>query len=166
VQGFSQRSRGIKLVVLGTYDPTHGYQAAVKAAASDEVNFVGAIYDKAVVQALRFHSMAYLHGHQVGGTNPSLVEALGAGNAIIAHDNRFNRWVAGPGARYFASAAELSRELDQILGDPTILARMRIASQERFQSEFRWADVLAQYADLLVRWLPAGQPTAVARPRS
>jgi glycosyltransferase involved in cell wall biosynthesis len=165
VQGFSERPRGVKLVVLGTYEPSHEYQAAVKAAASDEVIFVGAIYDKTVVQALRLHSLAYLHGHQVGGTNPSLVEALGAGNAIIAHDNRFNRWVAGPGARYFASAAEVSRELDQILGDASVLTRMRTASQERFQSEFRWDDVLAQYAELLERWLPAGQPAAMVRPR-
>ena len=50
---------------------------------------------------LRLHSIAYVHGHQVGGTNPSLVEALGAGNAVIAHDNRFNRWVAAAAARYF-----------------------------------------------------------------
>ena len=63
--------------------------------------FTGAIYDKSIVQALRFHSAAYIHGHQVGGTNPSLVEALGAGNAIIAHDNRFNRWVAGEVAFIF-----------------------------------------------------------------
>src|ERR1019366_7211363 len=108
---------------------------------------------------LRFHSLAYLHGHQVGGTNPSLVEALGAGNPVIAHDNPFNRWVAGPGAMYFRSAEELSRELDQMLRNPQILAEMRAASQMRFQNEFRWDDILSQYAGLLERWLPAGQQT-------
>ena len=46
------------------------------------------------MQALRFHSLGYVHGHTVGGTNPSLVEALGAGNPVIAHDNPYNRWVA------------------------------------------------------------------------
>lgn len=159
VQGFSQRPRGVRLVVLGNYDAHHAYQAAVKAAASDEVLFIGAVYDKSLVQALRFHSLAYLHGHQVGGTNPSLVEALGAGNPVIAHDNPFNRWVAGPGAMYFRSAEELSRELDQMLGNPQILAEMRAASQKRFQNEFRWDAVLSKYADLLQRWLPASQQT-------
>ena len=70
-------------------------------AASDEVVFPGAIYDPEVVQALRFHSLAYVHGHTVGGTNPSLVEAMAAGNPVIAHDNVYNRWVAGPAQRYF-----------------------------------------------------------------
>jgi len=101
VQGFSAKPRGMQLVVLGNYQDSNAYHRAMKAAASDEVRFVSAIYDKTVVQALRFHSAAYVHGHQVGGTNPSLVEALGAGNAVVAHDNRFNRWVAGDGAVYF-----------------------------------------------------------------
>ena len=77
VQGYSATPRGMPLVVLGNYQDNNAYHRAVKAAASAEVRFVGAIYDKTVVQALRFHSAAYVHGHQVGGTNPSLVEALG-----------------------------------------------------------------------------------------
>ena len=58
----------------------------------------GAIYDQATVKALRYHARAYLHGHTVGGTNPSLVEALAAGNMVIAHDNPYNRWTAGAAA--------------------------------------------------------------------
>ncbi len=49
--------------------------------------------------------LGYLHGHTVGGTNPSLVEAMAAGNAVIAHDNVYNRWVAGDAALYFTSPA-------------------------------------------------------------
>ena len=60
--------------------------------------FVGAIYHQPLVQALRFFSRFYIHGHSVGGTNPSLVEALDAGSPVLAHDNKFNRWVAGKGA--------------------------------------------------------------------
>ena len=50
-------------------------------------SFLGAIYDPDKVAALRYHCAAYLHGHTVGGTNPSLVEAMAAGNAVVAHDN-------------------------------------------------------------------------------
>ena len=71
------------------------------AAASDEVRFLGAIYDPEQVQALRLHSRGYIHGHTVGGTNPSLVEAMGAGNPVIAHDNPYNRWVAQDCGLYF-----------------------------------------------------------------
>ncbi len=154
VQGFSRRPRGMQLAVLGNYDEANAYHRAVKAAASEEVRFLGAIYDKGVVQALRWHSAAYVHGHQVGGTNPSLVEALGAGNAVIAHDNRFNRWVAGPDARYFDGAEGFARVLDELMAQPKSLQAMGAASRERWATAFTWEGILGQYEDLLRRWLP------------
>ena len=154
VQGFSQKTRNCKLAVLGNYQENHPYHCAIKAAASNEVCFVGAIYDKAVVQALRFHSAAYIHGHQVGGTNPSLVEALGAGNAVIAHDNRFNRWVAGEGAVYFDGEDGFASCLDELLGNPDRMSELSVKSRKRFHEAFTWPDVLAQYEALLVRYLP------------
>lgn len=152
VQGFSAKPRGLQLVVLGNYAEENVYQRAVKAAASSEVRFVGTIYDKTVVQALRFHSAAYVHGHQVGGTNPSLVEALGAGNAVIAHDNRFNRWVAGDGAMYFNGANGFAACMDSLLSKPEALAALRERGQARFKQEFTWPHVLEQYEVLLTRY--------------
>jgi len=97
----------------------------VLAAASDEVLFVGAIYDKDVVAARRFYAKLYIYGHQVGGTNPSLVEAMGAGCAVLAHDNQFNRCVAGfPGAMIDRLSSEL---LDRVLAN------------HRYKSNFRGA---------------------------
>jgi glycosyltransferase involved in cell wall biosynthesis len=119
VRAFSRRERGIKLVVLGKYDRGHAYQRRVLEAASDEVVFPGAVYDKAVLAALRFHSLFYVHGHQVGGTNPSLVEALGAGNAVLAYDNVFNRWVAGEAAVYFRGEDECAQWIDRLAAEGT-----------------------------------------------
>lgn len=157
VRAFSSKSRGYKLAVLGTYHPGNPYHAAVRAAASPEVEFLGAIYDAPTVQSLRFHSAVYVHGHQVGGTNPSLVEALGAGNAVIAHDNRFNRWVAGQGANYFNSVDKLSDCLDRLLSDEHVLQGMRKASRDRFEQALTWPIVLSQYEDLLMRFLPSNR---------
>ncbi len=157
VEGFSRKPRGMKLVVLGKYDPNHAYQRRVLDAGGPEVVFAGAIYDKAIVQALRFHSAAYVHGHQVGGTNPSLVEALGAGNAVIAHDNRFNRWVAGESAHYFKDADGFSEVLDALLNDQEALERMSDGSKARFAQEFTWERILGQYESLLTRFL--GNPS-------
>ena len=154
VRGFSAGPRGHHLVVLGHYEESNAYHRAIKAAASSEVQFVGAIYEAAVVRALRFHSIAYIHGHQVGGTNPSLVEALGAGNPVIAHDNRFNRWVAGDGAVYFDNAERLSTLLGELLSGATSLESLRHQGQLRFESAFTWPSILAQYERLLERFLP------------
>lgn len=137
VSGFSRRPRGLKLVVLGRYLPDQvPYHKQVLEAASDEVIFPGAIYNKSVVNALRFHARLYIHGHQVGGTNPSLVEALSAGQPVLANNNRFNRWVAGPGAHYFKNEAELEEKLEILLNDGDELQKMKLASKKRYDEEF------------------------------
>lgn len=146
VQAFSERRRGSKLVVLGAYKPQQTlYHARVMAAASDEVIFAGAIYDHEVVNALRLHGMLYLHGHQVGGTNPSLVEAMGAGNAVLAHDNRFNRWVAREGAWYFKDTSACAEALDALLADPAERLKLARANRQRAVEAFSWPVVLSQY---------------------
>jgi glycosyltransferase involved in cell wall biosynthesis len=125
------------------------------------VFFPGAIYDQQVVRSLRYHANFYVHGHRVGGTNPSLVEAMGAGSAVIAHDNVFNRWVAGPEARFFATEADCDMHISALIGDPATATAMGIASAQRFRSTFRWDNVLAQYEALLDRH---GRPTRVRQP--
>lgn len=150
VRAFSGKRRGVNLVVLGNYDFINNpYHRAVREAASDEVLFLGAIYDKCVVQALRHHSMAYVHGHRVGGTNPSLVEAMGAGNAVLAHDNKYNRWVAGEAALYFGTEQQFSERLECLINLDTKRQEMSEASRSRFATTFTWPHVLAEYEDLL-----------------
>ena len=146
VRAFSARRRGCKLVVLGRYRPEIcPYHAAVMAAAGDEVVFTGAIYDAQALAALRQHGRVYLHGHRVGGTNPSLLEAMGAGNAVIAHDNRFNRWVAREGALYFSDTEGCIAALDRALADPGLCEQMGLANRNAAALRFDWSLVLSQY---------------------
>jgi glycosyltransferase involved in cell wall biosynthesis len=153
VRAWSARPRAYPLVVLGAYEPAHAYHAAVRAAAAPDVLFPGAVYDTDVVQALRYHARLYVHGHTVGGTNPSLVEALGAGSPVLAHDNVFNRWVAGPGARYFADEARCRAALDALLDDDAALEAMRQASRARQAEAFTWEKVLPAYEQVLLNAL-------------
>jgi glycosyltransferase involved in cell wall biosynthesis len=148
VRSFSRKPRGISLVVLGQLQDNNPYHHAVRAAASNEVIFPGAIYDQEKLASLRFHALAYVHGHQVGGTNPSLVEALGAGNAIIARDNKFNRWVAGDKQIYFGSEDSLDQIFETALADPDWLVQAGEASRARHAAEFTWERVLGQYEAL------------------
>lgn len=152
VRVFSAQKRGMKLVVLGNYDESNPYQKQVLAAASSEVVFPGGIYQKEVVEALRFFARLYLHGHQVGGTNPSLVESLAAGAPVLAHDNPFNREVAGPGARYFRDEQHCAEELNLLLAEGQDLSAMRQSSRERHKEAFTWDKVLNAYQGLLAHW--------------
>jgi glycosyltransferase involved in cell wall biosynthesis len=161
VTGFSAKPRGKRLVVLGNFDANQDeYHARVLAAASHEVQFAGAIYDPTIVRALRFHGLAYAHGHTVGGTNPSLVEAMAASNPVIAHDNAYNRWVAKDAALYFEDAKGFSDRLDELLGPASQLATLRAASAARFLQEFTWEQVAGQYEALLLKFLSAPRPVS------
>lgn len=100
----------------------------------------------------------------MGGTNPSLVEALGAGNPVIAHDNAYNRWVAGNGQFYFASPDDFSQILELINSDDGLLKRAKRDAFSRFNDGLTWPPVLSAY-ERLVRdeaGLPRGDNEVVA----
>jgi glycosyltransferase involved in cell wall biosynthesis len=149
VKAFSSKPRGVRLALLGQYDKSDPYQAQVLSAASPEVIFTGGIYDRDTLAALRCHSIAYLHGHQVGGTNPSLVEALGAGNPIIAHDNAFNRWVAGDAGLYFADEHSCATAIEEVLNSHELRSRMSNAARLRWHNDFTWPAILERYISVI-----------------
>lgn len=149
VEAFSGIRQGVKLVVLGIFDPAVDYQARVLAAAGQDILFPGPIYDKATLHALRKHCIAYLHGHRVGGTNPSLVEALAAGNAIIAHDNMFNRWVAGDAALYFSDIAGCQAAITRVARENALRGMMQKNAISRWKTVFDWPMILSEYEELL-----------------
>ena len=158
VRAFSARTRGIQLVVLGNLRPLNNrYHKEVLQAAGPQVIFPGAIYDKSSVAALRRHAMLYLHGHRVGGTNPSLVEALAAGNAIVAHNNEFTRWVVGEDAPFFDGVQDLDSLLTSLLDDQDRLQLMRNNSRRRHLAEFTQLKVLSTYEDLLQQFAREGR---------
>jgi glycosyltransferase involved in cell wall biosynthesis len=153
VKAFSSHKESHPLLVLGDYLGDSKYRRQVLDAAGSKVHFAGAIYDREAVRAIRFHARGYIHGHRVGGTNPSLVESLAAGNAIIAHDNRFNRWVAGESARFFTQTEDLEETLYALEQNPLQLLEMEEASRQRHREQFEKERILAAYERLLLRAL-------------
>ncbi|MCC0176454.1 DUF1972 domain-containing protein [Waterburya agarophytonicola K14] len=137
VSAFSRQKRNMPLVVLGKYLPEENpYHKEVLKSASDEVMFVGGIYNQEVVTALRYYASLYLHGHQVGGTNPSLIEAMSAGSPVLAHNNPFNSWVAGEGAAYFKDMDDCDRQMTQLLHNKAKLQLMKQSSLDRYDAKF------------------------------
>lgn len=159
VRAFSKKDRGCKLVVLGKVDQANAYHRALQEAAGPGVIFPGPVYEKKILAALRFHARAYCHGHTVGGTNPSLVEALGAGNAVFAHDNAFNRWTAGEEQFFFESERSCEQLFTLLLDDERLLDGARKAARLRHAAEFLVPSVMARYEAMLASQLP--QPKTV-----
>lgn len=150
VRAFSGLKSDFKLVVLGKFETENSYHAQVRASAGENVLFPGPIYDASSVASLRLNSAAYLHGHTVGGTNPSLVEAMGAGCVVLAHDNEFNKWVTGSAQLYFRNELEAAEQLSLMISDDFDSAKLRARSKERFLESFTWTTVLEQYEKTLL----------------
>jgi glycosyltransferase involved in cell wall biosynthesis len=153
VRAFSARVRHLPFVVVGPFDPEHnGYHAHIRTAASSEVLFLGPIYERETLAALRFFARLYLHGHTVGGTNPTLVEAMASGAPILAHANPFNRWVVGQGAVYFANEEECRAHLDRLLIDEDMLKSLGERARKRFLDQFLWSRILQAYEKLFCQF--------------
>ena len=149
VSSWSRSIRGIPLVVLGSYKDSSAYHKLVKDCSSAEVLFLGAIYDQDIVRALRINSLFYIHGHTVGGTNPSLVEAMSCANAVIAHDNPYNRWVVSDGALYFSNVDQCDAAISRLISDKSLVDELAQHTLTRFKQCFTKEIVLGQYAELL-----------------
>ena len=76
---------------------------------------------------------------------------MGAGNAVLAHDNQFNRWVAAEGALYFQTEEDAERQMAALLDDDALIAGLRAKSTARFEVAFNWPLILGQYESMLLQ---------------
>ena len=116
IQGFlaSGETDKKELIIVGKTNTPHGKYLVGKYTGQPGIRFVGGIYDFKKLNSVRYYSFAYFHGHSVGGTNPSLLEAMASSCYILAHDNIFNRAVLKDNAHYYASSQAVTKLLNSI----------------------------------------------------
>lgn len=102
------------LIIVGKTNTTHGKELVKKYGQEKYVRFVDGIYDFQKINSIRHFSYAYFHGHCVGGTNPSLLEAMSSECFIISHNNVFNKAVLGDNAIYYMSIEDVTGLLNVI----------------------------------------------------
>lgn len=108
IQGFIASKSTMPLLLIGNYNNGFGMYLKEKYGMHACLRWLGAIYQMEVLDALRWHAALYFHGHSVGGTNPSLLEAMASKAAIIAHKNPFNQSILQDNALYFSTANDIS----------------------------------------------------------
>ena len=142
----SAKESGKTLVAVGDYSTTYGKKLYRKFEACENIVFPGSIYEKDVVNALRTHCEAYLHGHSAGGTNPALLEAMGCGAFVLAHSNPFNASVLGGLGGLWDSEEELTAML-QNLPNKGIRIEQGALAQARIEGHFNWPKIAQEYLD-------------------
>jgi glycosyltransferase involved in cell wall biosynthesis len=156
VEGFAASRARLPLVVVGSAPYADEYTARVHGLGDDRVRFLGGVFDQELLDQMYAHAATYLHGHSVGGTNPSLLRALGAGAPTIAFDVSFNREVLEGTGTYFGSAADVATRVEEAEADPEATRRRGIAARKRAK-HYDWDDVADRYEDLVRRLASAGQ---------
>jgi glycosyltransferase involved in cell wall biosynthesis len=152
VSGFL-RSRSVDpLVVVGDVPYASAYASHIAALAEDDrIHLVGSVWDQELLNQLYANASSYLHGHSVGGTNPSLLRALGCGAPVSALDVNFNREVARASALYFTNEDEVAAAVDVVDLDPAAARRRADHGRQDVAARYRWDDVAASYERLLKR---------------
>jgi rhamnosyltransferase len=147
IEGFKKANPKYPLIIVGGFT-SEKYRdrlnQQILTEGSADILFLGAIYDASVLAMLRQHCLAYVHGHSVGGTNPSLLEAMISKNLIIAFDNPFNRELCGNFAYYFKCSADLS-DLVALVEQSSGPAEFRLEVYKRAVEAYSWEHVTALY---------------------
>ena len=111
------------------------------------VKFVGTVYEKELIKKIRENAYAYIHGHSVGGTNPSLIEALATTKLNLLYDVGFNREVAEGGAMYWnledMNLARLIDECDKM--DEISINKLSGLAKIRVENEYTWDKIVGDY---------------------
>lgn len=153
IEGYLKSKMSLPLVILGDAPKGSKYKAKLLNMAADLKNngrviFPGGIYNQTYKQIVA-HSGLYIHAHEVGGTNPSLLEAMAVGKAPLYLDVPFNREVAGEAGFPFPKDANvLALNIDDLLSRPDeINARSNLA-RKIIKERYSWQSVVEQYERL------------------
>ncbi|MBC3761669.1 DUF1972 domain-containing protein [Quadrisphaera oryzae] len=150
VEGYSASTARKPLVVVGSAPYSDAYTARVRSLADDRVQFLGGVWDQDLLDQLYAGAHTYLHGHSVGGTNPSLLRAIGARTAVSAFDVSFNREVLEDAGRYWSSASDV-RAVVEASEDDAEGTRARAAASGERAALYDWDVVADGYEALCLR---------------
>lgn len=138
------------LVIITNVEKNKFYEKLRKATGFEKdsrIKFVGTVYEKELIKKIRENAFAYIHGHSVGGTNPSLIEALATTDLNLLFDVGFNREVAEDGALYWnlenMNLAELINKCDMLENET--LAKLSENAKRRIKTEYTWNKIVSDY---------------------
>ncbi len=145
IQGYLQTDKSKPLVLIGNSDNNFG-KYLINKYKNLNIRFSGPLYDLEVLNNLRKFCSLYFHGHSVGGTNPSLLEAMASYAPICAHDNDFNKTVLGEDALYFSNADDVKNLMEHEYP----LHQAIQSNAQKIEERFNWTHIINEYESLMI----------------
>lgn len=150
IEAFAKVKTEMKLLVVGDAPYSTEYKARLRALADKDprVLFTGYVFGDDC-KALQQNAYCYVHATEVGGTHPALLEGMGAGNCVIAHQTPENVEVLGDAGLLFSNIDELAEKIRLTLDEPELVKRFGALAQQRIAAEYSWESVADEYEKLL-----------------
>ncbi len=149
LEGFLRSEFPGKLVVIGNTRTRFGTHLQRSFGKNRKILFAGTIYDVSRINSLRHYSALYYHGHSIGGTNPSLLEAMAASAFIVAHDNPYNREVLRSNAWYFSDADDVAALTGRYTETRKIRSEFSSANLHAIKTRYNWEGIIDKYERII-----------------
>lgn len=158
IQDYRRAELDIPLIVVGSTPYGGAYSQKVDAENDGHIRCVGGVFDSAELNALYANCAIYIHGHEVGGTNPSLLRAMHHGAPCLPIDVPFHRENLPEGNPFFSKQeGHLAGLLRELLAEPDRCESLGKAAHLRERRAFRWDAVVDGYAEVFKRMVAAKQ---------
>ena len=144
IEAYASVRTNLPLAIVGDAPYASEYIASLKRTTDSRVRFLGAIYGEGY-RVLQSNALAYVQATEVGGTHPALVEAMGAGSAILANDVPEHHEAMGDAGRYYSGPSQLAAALQDLLDHPDRAAALRVASHKRAAERYSWDNITDDY---------------------
>lgn len=133
-------------IVIGNHHTVYGRYLKEKYANFEKINFIGGVYNMEHLNNLRHYTNLYFHGHTVGGTNPSLLEAMASGCLICANNNPFNESILQLDAIYFNDEKDVAIHLLNVNCRRKHYQKMIKNNMHKIVNIYDWEIIIDQYA--------------------
>jgi glycosyltransferase involved in cell wall biosynthesis len=149
VQSYLAAECELPLVLVGFSGFPSDYAEQIAAVADPRICRLGAVWDQHLLDALYAGAASYVHGHSVGGTNPSLLRAMVNGAPVIAYDCPYNRETTGGHALWFDRARPAAGAMMAKLERDESAAERGENARQRAVTHYLWADVVTAYEGVM-----------------
>ena len=149
INDFMKSNINKKLVIISNLDSSD-YSLKLKSLADkdERIIFINGVYDKVKLSIIRKYAFLYIHGHSVGGTNPSLLEALRYTDVNVLYDVNFNHDIGLDSCLYFKNDGDLTSILNDYVNVDKNRDKMSKKAKKIINDNYTWDIIVSKYKEI------------------